>query len=262
VSTVSAPEETAVEVNGYRCRVWRKGSGKPLGILAGMAGMPRWTRFADRLSEHRTVVVPSLPGFPGADGHRDLDTHLDWLLATHDLLAGAGLAGADLVGISVGGALAADVAAVWPAMVDRLVLVSPFGLFDEAVPSGDPFAYRPGQAGEMLCATKAHFDEFTARPQDADPVEWTVVQTRAMESAARILWPIGDTGLARRLHRITSPTLLVWGEQDAVLPTSYADRFAGGIAGPSEIAIVPGAGHLADLDAPEKVAEEILKYLG
>ena len=120
-----------VEVNGQPCRVWEKGAGEPVGFLAGIGGLAGWTPFLDRLAERRRVVVPSVPGFPGAQGHDVLDSQLDWILATQDLLEAAGLAGADLIGVSVGAALAADVGACARGMVRRLVLVGPLGVYDE-----------------------------------------------------------------------------------------------------------------------------------
>ena len=72
-------------MNGFPCRVWTKGSGPKLGFLAGLGGLPRWLPFLDRLAETRTVIVPSLPGYPGATGHTELDTHLDWVLAVRQL---------------------------------------------------------------------------------------------------------------------------------------------------------------------------------
>ncbi|MGH6982097.1 MAG: alpha/beta fold hydrolase, partial [Stellaceae bacterium] len=110
--------ENFVEVNGLPCRVWEKGDGKPLYFLAGVAGLPRWTKFLDRLAETRRVVAPSLPGFPGAQGHDLLDSHYDWVVAALDLLERAGMEnGSDLIGASVGGSLAAEVAAVSPSLV-------------------------------------------------------------------------------------------------------------------------------------------------
>jgi pimeloyl-ACP methyl ester carboxylesterase len=112
---VSEPETSSVELNGFSCRVWRKGSGPKLGFLAGFGGLPRWIPFLDNLARERTVIVPSLPGFPGGErGHTVLDSHLDWVLATRQLLEKSGLDGADLVGSSIGGSLAAEAAAIWP----------------------------------------------------------------------------------------------------------------------------------------------------
>src|SRR5688572_8970063 len=108
------PTTSTVEINGFSSRVWTKGSGPKLGFLAGFGGLPRWIPFLDALSRERTVVVPSLPGFPGGErGHTVLDTHLDWVVATRQLLDKAGLDGADLAGSSAGGSLAAEIAAIW-----------------------------------------------------------------------------------------------------------------------------------------------------
>ena len=128
---MAEPKTSTVEVNGFSCRIWTAGSGPKLGFLAGFGGLPKWIPFLDALAKERTVIVPSLPGFPGGErGHSVLDSHLDWLLATRQILEAAGLAGADLAGSSVGGSLAAEVAALWPQMVQRLALIAPFFLLD------------------------------------------------------------------------------------------------------------------------------------
>jgi pimeloyl-ACP methyl ester carboxylesterase len=212
------------------------------------------------------VIVPSLPGFPGAEGHELLDCVFDWVLAAEELLRRAGLddaspGGADLVGVSVGGALAAEVAALWPARVRRLVLVSPFGLFDEAEPVADVFALRPKTLSQWMCVDPDRYEALVERPDGADEMDWQVMQARAAEAAARLLWPLGNTGLAKRLHRIACPTLILWGEQDRVIPVGYARRFAEGISGKAHVATIAGAGHLADLDTPAVVADAVLEFL-
>ena len=258
---MSEPTSLTVEVNGASCRVWRKGSGPKLGFLAGLGGLPRWIPFLDRLAERRTVIVPSLPGFPGGLGHNGLDTHLDWLLAVRALLDAAELDGADLAGSSVGGSFAAEAAAIWPRSAKRLALIAPFGLFDSADPPADPWAQRPADIPGLYCADPDKWTALKEVPEGANSMEWPIEQTRASEAAARIFWPLGNTKLARRLHLIEAPTLLIWGEQDRVMPRSYADRFAAGIAGKSAIRIIAGAGHLAELDRPDEVAAAMLDFL-
>lgn len=252
------PATRSVRVHGEPCRVWEAGQGEPLGVLGGLHGFPRWTPFLARLAEQRRVIVPSLPGFPGATGHERLDDLPDWLAATLDLLEGAGLRGADLVGLSVGGALAAEVAALAPGFVRRLFLVSPYGLFDEAEPVADVWAQRPDALPALLAARPERLRAELAAPAGADAVEWQIEQVRAMEAAARLLWPTGDRGLGKRLHRIQVPTLLVWGADDRVVPPSYAKRFAAGLGGPCAAHVLPGAGHRVDLDAPEELAKIVL----
>ncbi len=227
--TVSEPETLTVDVNGFATRIWRKGSGPKLGFLAGFGGLPRWVPFLDELAKSRTVIVPSLPGFPGGDrGHSMLDTHLDWLLAVRDLLAKADLDGADLAGSSVGASLAAEMAALWPASVRRLALIAPFGLFDEADPPTDPWAQRADAVPGLMCADPEIWKALKAVPEGANSIEWPIEQTRANEAAARIFWPLGNTKLEKRLKLIQAPTLLIWGEQDQIMPRSYAARIAKG----------------------------------
>ncbi len=255
------PTTTTVDINGFSCRVWTMGSGPKLGFLAGFGGLPRWIPFLDALAKERTVIVPSLPGFPGGDrGHTALDTHLDWVLAAHELIRKAGLDGADLVGSGPGGSLAAEIAAIWPGSVKRLALIAPWGLFDEAEPATDPWAQRAPDVPGLLCADPARWEALKAQPEGQNSPEWPIEQVRAGEAAARIFWPLGNTKLEKRLPLIGAPTLLLWGGEDRIMPRGYADKFAAGIAGRSEIRIIPGAGHLAELDKPDEVAAAILGW--
>ncbi len=250
-----------VKVNGHDCRVWRKGAGAPVGYLAGLAGLPKWPAFADALAAEREVVAPSVPGYPGGKGHTELDTTLDWIVAMRELLNGAGLDGPPLVGVSVGATLAAEVAAMWPHKVEKLVLVAPFGIYDEAEPSANPWAQQGGEFAPLFCNDVNAYDDFLRRPNDANPVEWPIVMTRAREASARMMWPLGDTKIARRLHRIICPTLIVWGADDRVIPKSYARKFADKISGPTEIVEIPNAGHLVDIDQPAALADAVLRFL-
>jgi pimeloyl-ACP methyl ester carboxylesterase len=259
---VAEPQSTSVEINGFPCRVWRAGSGPPLGFLAGFGGLPRWVPFLDALARKRTVIVPSLPGFPGGDrGHTVLDNHLDWVLAVRHLLHEAGLDGADLAGSSVGASFAAEIAAIWPNTVRRLALIAPFGLFDEKDPPTDPWAQRPPDLPGLLCADPERWTQLKAEPEGANSPEWPIEQTRASEAAARAFWPLGNTRLEKRLPLVAAPTLLLWGEHDRIMPRSYAPKFAAALAGRTETRIIAGAGHLAELDKPEETAAAILGWV-
>jgi pimeloyl-ACP methyl ester carboxylesterase len=254
---------TTIEVNGFPTRIWRKGSGPTLGYLAGFGGLPRWMPFLDELAKSRTVIVPSLPGFPGGDrGHTVLDSHLDWLLAVREILDRSGLTGADLAGSSVGASLALEVAALWPATVGKLALIAPFGLFDEKNPPTDPWAQRGDAVPGLMCADPEIWKSMKAPPEGANSIEWPIEQVRASEAAARIFWPLGNTRIEKRLRLIKAPTLLLWGEQDRIMPHAYAEIFAQRIAGPTTTKIIAGAGHLAELDKPAEVAAAMLSFTG
>jgi pimeloyl-ACP methyl ester carboxylesterase len=251
--------EETIDVDGAAVRVWRAGSGPKLTFLAGFAGLPKWTPFLDRLAEKRSLIVPSLPGFPGAAAnHTELDDHLDWIVATRRILVEADAAGGELAGSSIGGALAAEIAALWPAEVTRLTLISPLGMFVDTDPTADPWAQRSDKIPPLMAEDAEAFKALRALPEGEDPTEWKIMQSRADAAGARLLWPLGDTRLAKRLKLITAPTLLVWGGADKVVPPSYARHFGERIGGRVETRVIDGAGHLAWLDKPAEVADAIL----
>ena len=254
-------ERRVALARGIDSRVWELGDGEPLVFLGGLRGLPRWPAFLDAVAQTRRVIAPSLPGFPGGTGHRSLDALPDWVIAALDLLDACADGPVDLVGASLGATLAAEIAAFSRASARRLVLVAPLGLFDASEPSADLFAQRLSAVPGLLCAKPERYEAFLARPDGADAVEWEIETARAQEAAARLLWPLASTGLEKRLHRITAPTLVVWGAEDRLVPPSYAKRFADALGGSAEIRQIPGAGHMAELDAPEALADAVTGFL-
>lgn len=258
---VSEPTTSTIDINGHACRVWTKGSGPKIGWLAGFGGLPRWIPFLDELAKSRTVIVPSLPGHPGATGHTLLDSHLDWIIAVRQIIAKSGLEGEDIAGSSVGGSFVAEFAALWPNKVKRVAMIAPWGLFDEKDPATDVWAQRPDDQPGVLCANPQIWKDLKEVPPGANSVEWPIEQVRASEAAARAFWPLGNTKIEKRLPLIQAPTLLLWGEQDRVMPRSYADRMSSLIGGTATIKTIAGAGHLAELDQPQATANAVLEFM-
>ena len=248
---VSTPRERTVTAAGVACRVWEQGAGQPVTFLPGIGGLPRWSDFLDALARGRRVIAPSLPGFPGSAALPELDDQLDWLLATHDLLRAAGGAGGDLVAVSVGAALAADVAAVWPDAVRRLVLVSPLGLFDAADPSADIFAQPAGELGTHCCAAMRATSTPTW-PCRTAPTAWSGPCSRYAPRRRRPAC-CGRSGTrAWRAACIASPSQSCW----------CSARTTGCCRPPTRLEVVAGAGHLVDLDAPQLLAHLVEEFLG
>ena len=126
----------------------------------------------------------------------------------------------------------------------------------------DPWGQRKPDLPGLMCHDPAVWKALVAAPEGANSVEWPIEQTRALEASARAFWPLGDTGLARRLGRIACPTLLLWGAEDRILPRSYADRFAAGVSGPAEVRILAAAAHRPELDRPEEAARLVADFIG
>ena len=210
------------------------------------------------------MIVPSLPGFPGGDrGHSVLDTHLDWLLAVRQICSAAGWTGADLAGSSVGASLAAEMAALWP---------------DKRAAAGADRALRPVRRGRpadrsLGAARRCGARADVRRPGDLEGaeggarrrqlVEWPIEQTRATEAAARIFWPLGNTRLEKRLKLIKAPTLLLWGEEDRIMPRSYADAHRRPARrAETRSASSPAPAIWPNSTSPDEVAAAILSWVG
>ena len=176
------------------------------------------------------------------------------------MLEKAGLAGADLAGSSVGASLAAEVAALWPANVRRVVLIAPFGLFDENDPPTDPWAQRGDQVPGLMCA---------------DPEIWNALKARARRCQLDRMADRADPRrrgrgphlLAARQHPDREAAAADQGADAAVVGRAGPDHaarlrgdFFRGIGGKTEVKIVAGAGHLAELDKPAEVARAILEF--
>jgi abhydrolase domain-containing protein 6 len=250
-----------VTVNGHSMRVLEKGRGQKLAYLGSLVGVPRWTPFLDALAEQFHVVCPSLPGFPGATGHEDLDNLTDWLAALLDLFDAAEITGADVCASSVGAMLALELAALSSGSVNRMALLAPLGLYDEATPVPHIWARKGSDLPALLCADTEALAQLQAAPEGSDPVEWNLIIARATAAGARLLWPMCDLGLAKRLHRVSQPTTFLWGTADAIVAPSYMTLFQKGVRGPTQSALIQDAGHLIEVDAPGEAARIVTRFL-
>ena len=258
------PETRSLTIRDHEVRVLEEGrSDVPVVFLAGIGGVPAWTPFLEALAKNRRVIVPSLPGFPGATEFRHLDSLYDWVVHTLETLELLDEPTFDLIGSSVGGALASEIASLVETQIRRLVLIAPFGVFLEDDPAADIWAQVPGPKSipNLVCSHPERWDAIWEMPADGDEIEWSLLQTRSMEAAARFLFPFGNTGVTSRLHRIHNSTLLVRGAEDRVLPSAYNEVFAEGIEGPVRTIEIKDAGHLPEIDNPEMVVREINAFL-
>lgn len=235
------------------------GSGDPLVFLHGAAGPMVGAPFLDELAKHFTVYAPAHPGFPPGTGIEHLDDVIDLALYYHDFLDEMGIVRPHLVGHSLGGMLAAEIAALAPDRVDKLVLVGPAGFWLDAHPIPDFFAMKPKQLFELALhdGTGPLAQQLT---QIYEGPEAGLALHQCMAAAAKFLWPIPDKGLKKRIHRIQQPTLLVWGEADRIVPPVYATLFQQEIRG-AQLTVMPEVGHIPMIEAPESFVALVRDFL-
>ncbi len=255
--------KVAVRDGMFETEVIEDGNGPPLLFLHGVDNVQPGDPFLARLAERYRVVAPRLPGFGESSGTEHLlDLH-DLIYYELDFLDALGLHGAPVVGHSLGGMIAAELAAVQPERFTGLALIAPFGLWNPAYPVADFFAMSPAQ----LAAATYHDPASPAAQAAARPPEdneayiaFMLDRAKSLASSAKYLWPIPNRGLSKRLHRIAAPTLLVWGESDRIVPPRYAQDFQAGIAH-ARIEIIPEAGHLPQVERPDQLADAVLRFL-
>jgi pimeloyl-ACP methyl ester carboxylesterase len=227
---------------------------KRLVYLCGLAGAPEISPALTRLADDGwEIVVPDLPGFDGKTGFRPPDNYIDWLSVYWDAIDATGALPCPVIGASVGAMLAAELAIFRPEAVTALALLAPFGIADGENPGLDLYALPNAERLGHLFA-KGVPDAFTNRFSERGAEEAPVARYLSDVAAANLLWPLGDRGLAKRLHRIRVPRLVLHGDLDELIPVSTAQRWG-------EVVIVPGAGHLLEWDTPEYVGERLGEFL-
>jgi len=243
------------------------GAGTPVIFLHGLTS-ESWDPFLAGLAEQNRVIAPSLPGASGGStGLEALIDHHDLLFLYQELLdvvlGELGVASVALVGHSFGGWLAAELAAAEPARVSSLVLIAPLGLWRDADPVTDIFVLLPDELAAASFHDEAHPEAVMMRETGVtDDEKKAVTLRRARDGAAvaRFIWPIPDKGLSKRIQRIGARTLLVWGESDGIVPPSYADDFAGRIAG-SQVELIKAAGGSPQVEQPAATLAVVRSFL-
>jgi pimeloyl-ACP methyl ester carboxylesterase len=249
----------------FNVQYYSHGRGASLVYLHGAGGLPAFTPDLEILSGHFAVTAPLHPGF-GSTGdeqfHEDL---LKFTLHTWDVLDALGIAEPILVGHSLGGMLAAEMAAIEPRRIKKLVLVSPAGLWLEDCPTADFFAMTPEELVQAVFYDPQSdlAKAFLSLPQDTNAANEVMIQrVKGLAMAGRFLWPLPDRGLNERLYRVKAPTLLLWGEADKIIPVRYVRAFQQLLTNSAEVKvqILPRAGHLPLLEQTQAATKAILEF--
>jgi pimeloyl-ACP methyl ester carboxylesterase len=249
-------------LHGVHLEVVERGHGRPILWLHGEEGLDSETPFLDRLAGHGRVIAPSHPGFGHSPDAEGIDTVDDLAYLYLDLLAERDARDAVVIGASLGGWIAAELAVKCTARLARLVLVAPLGIKvgdREARDIPDIFALDPDEVLRLQYADPARATvDCTALSED----RLTVI-ARDREATALYGWEpyFHNPKLRRRLHRIDVATLLLWGADDRfVTPEYYGAAYRDAIAG-ARLETIEGAGHFPHLERPEAFVERVGAFL-
>ncbi|HEV8641760.1 MAG TPA: alpha/beta fold hydrolase [Methylomirabilota bacterium] len=237
------------------------GTGPALLFLHGAGGAGRWLPFHAELARRFTVYLPKHPGHGGAPAAEWIEHISDLAFHYLDLLDELKLDRVHLVGSSLGGWIAAEMATMASHRLKSLALIAPVGI------KVDGWIYPFLFAMELpqLVATVFH-DQAKAlalAPGDLTNIDTLAELYRERAALARVSWNpyLYNPLLRRRLGRITAPTLLCWGERDRVAPLLCAEAWAKEIPG-AQLRTFAASGHLPHLEEPEAVAAAVADFCG
>ena len=225
------------------------GSGPTLLYLHGAGGSKGWLPFMDRLSDRFSILAPDHPGFGSSDTPDWLDGMTDLVFFYLDFLEQLDLRDVHLVGHSMGGWLAAELAVRGTGRFRTLTLVSSAGIRVPGVPMGDLFMWSAEEkARRMVFDPEVGEQRANAvlTPEEAD------VALKNAFTSSKLCWSprFHNPDLEKWLHRIRIPTMIMWGENDPIFPPPYAEAYNRMIAG-SELRVFPECAHSPQQEKPD-----------
>ncbi len=260
--TQSVSEPSWLTVHGVQLEVVEQGGGRPILLLHGEEGLDPKSPFLDLLAVYGRVIAPSHPGFGHSPDAETIDTIDDLAYLYLDLLTERDLHEVTLIGFSLGGWIAAEMAVKSTDRLAKLILVAPVGIKvgdRETRDIPDIFALRPDEVARLQYHDPAWaVVDYTTLSDDA-----LTVIARKREAVALYGWEpyFHNPKLRQRLHRINIPTLLLWGASDRfITPGYYGAAYRDAIPG-ARLEIIERAGHFPHLEQPEAFVERVRKFL-
>lgn len=252
--------DDTITLHGRRVRLLRGGSGIPLLYLHDTFVVGAvWGTLHDRLAEHYEVFLPIHPGCDGSEVG-DIDTMDDMVFHYLDLCQALQIEHPVVIGASLGGWVAAELAVRYAPLLRSLILLDALGLRLEGVQSADVLRLDPAQTRAALFAAPAAPLAQQLVP-DMPVQESFAAYLQARQTLARFAWQFPDNPrLSRYLYRITLPTLILWGAQDGFVPPAFAQGYQAGIAG-ARLTLLPQCGHLPHVEQPEACVQAIADFL-
>ena len=249
--------EHFVESSGCKVRLRRGGKGQTLLFLHGASGMPTILPCLQKLAEHFDVVAPEHPGYGQSDEPEWLENIHDMAYFYLDFMEKLALSDVLLVGNSMGGWIALEMAVRSTERIKSMVVVSPAGVKVQGVQPADTFLMSHEEQVRALVHDQKAAEARLAEPMTPEAID---ISLKNRHTTARLAWEprFHDPHLPKWLHRIDVPVTIVWGEQDRILPVGFASGISKLIAN-SRLEILPQCGHLPHAEKPDQFVDIVLK---
>lgn len=265
----TAPVTRHIELVESSLEITESGTGTPLIVLHGFLESRRWGTFHDLLARSYRVIAPTHPGFGTSTRPKWLQSVGDLAYFYLDLIKQLDLRDIVLVGTSLGGWIAAEIAIRSCGAIAKLVLIDAVGLRTLPTPRGpaggsiaDWLVLQPDKVRPLAVYDGLSRDDLRLPGEPGLSQEELEAIFRDREAASVYGWSpfFFNPQLPHWLHRIDVPTLVVWGERDGIVPRAVGEAYAAGIPG-AQLQILPKAAHLPLLEQPAELAALIKPFL-
>ena len=246
--------DTFVEVDGCKTHLRRGGAGEPLLFLHGASGAPVVLPFMEKLAQRFEVLVPEHPGWGRSDEPEWLENIHDAAYFYLDFLKFLNLKSVTLVGSSMGGWIAMEMAVRDTSRIKSLVLVSPAGIAAPGVQPADIFLMPPEEMVRNLFVDQKLAEARLAQPEDLD------ISLKNRHTTARLAWEprLHDPHLGKWLHRIDVPVKIVWGRQDRILPVGLLESLRNFLP-KAQVHVLENCGHLPQVEKVDEFVEIVCR---
>jgi pimeloyl-ACP methyl ester carboxylesterase len=249
-----------VPLFGMKIEVERRGKGRPMVVIPGEEGLEADMPLIDQLARSYEVIIPWMPGFGRSERPDWVENMDDVAYIFLDLLDTLKLKDVTLVGFSLGGWIASEMAIKNTTRIKKLVLVDAYGIKVRGKRDRDiaDIWYLPAEKVLQLKYVDTKHGVFDYPSMPDSKLE---IVARNRETTARLCWEpyMHHPRLLRRLHRIDVPTLVLWGEKDGIVTTDYGRAYAKAIPGAKFVAI-PNAAHFPHVEAPDTFMKELTRF--
>jgi pimeloyl-ACP methyl ester carboxylesterase len=255
------PTTRSLNVAGKKTQLTEGGNGPPLLYLHSAGGETEWMPFHEELAKHFTVLLPAHPGFADSKGLEEVRDVTDYAWHYVDMLAELKLSNVPVVGFSLGGWTGMELALLRPNLVSKLVLVNSAGVRIEGSRMAELFIDDLKKLRELLFLDPDSPVVKQAMPltlEDPRIVLWL----RAREATARVGWNpyLHNPRLPAHLHRITTPTLILWGRHDKLIPLAHGEYLAKALPN-AKLEIFDRSAHMLPFEQPAEFAEQVRRFV-
>jgi pimeloyl-ACP methyl ester carboxylesterase len=258
-ATASTGARRSIEVNGATISYLRGGTGEPLLFLHGAGGIADWAPWMDKLAAHYDLSVPDHPGWGRSEMPEWFDNVHDLAYFYLDFMDALNLRAVNVAGNSIGGWIACEIAVRNTKHLKTMTLVDPAGLRVAGLDRFDIFL-----ASREAHTRALYYDQTVADQMLATPLEGDALDThlRNRYATARVGWQprLYDPHLAKWLHRVDVPTLVVWGEHDRIFPVAMQAEFVRLIPRAQGVTI-PDCGHLPHRECTDAFVDVLNRFI-